>query len=116
MVPELDRNAEAILAAAAASGAPHLATLSVDAARERVRAALITRGAPLSLRSVEDTSFPTPHGVLPIRLYRPGDGRLPAALFLHGGGWTLNDVDTHDDLCRRLARRSSWLLASLDYR
>jgi acetyl esterase len=51
-----------------------------------------------------------------MRLYRPTDGVLPIALFLHGGGWTLNDLDTHDDLCRRLARRSGWLLASLDYR
>jgi len=51
-----------------------------------------------------------------VRLYRPGAGRLPVALFLHGGGWTVNDVDTHDELCRRLAKRSGWLLASLDYR
>ena len=28
----------------------------------------------------------------------------------------LNDVETHDDLCRRLAQRSGWLFASLDYR
>jgi acetyl esterase len=41
---------------------------------------------------------------------------LPVALFLHGGGWTVNDLDTHDDLCRRLAERSGWLLVSLDYR
>ncbi|HEY3866076.1 MAG TPA: alpha/beta hydrolase [Solirubrobacteraceae bacterium] len=38
------------------------------------------------------------------------------ALFLHGGGWTLNDLDTHDHLCRRIAHRSKWLVASLDYR
>jgi acetyl esterase len=51
-----------------------------------------------------------------MRLYRPGAGVLPVALFLHGGGWTLNDLDTHDRLCRRIARRSGWLVASLDYR
>jgi acetyl esterase/lipase len=116
MTQELDSDAEAILAAMAASGTPHLSTLSVDAARDRVRAALVTKGIPLALRSVEDTSVPTPSGALRIRLYRPSHRRLPVALFLHGGGWTVNDVDTHDELCRRLARRSGWLLASLDYR
>src|SRR5207247_3691387 len=60
--------------------------------------------------------LPTPGGGLGMRLYRPKAGRLPVALFLHGGGWTVNDIDTHDELCRRLAKRSGWLLASLDYR
>lgn len=105
-----------ILDVIAASGAPHLATLSVGAARERVRAALIAKGRPLALEDVRDVAVPTPSGPLRLRLYRPTDGCLPVALFLHGGGWTVNDVDTHDELCRRLARRSGWLLASLDYR
>jgi acetyl esterase len=65
---------------------------------------------------VEDVSLPTPSGALRLRLYQPDEGRLPVALFIHGGGWTVNDVDTHDELCRRLAKRSGWLFASLDYR
>ena len=114
--PVLDRDAQVILEAIAAFGQPHLATLSVAEARERVRAALIPKGEPLALRSVQDVSLQTPSGALRLRLYRPADGRLPVALFLHGGGWTVNDVDTHDALCRHLAKRSGWLLASLDYR
>jgi acetyl esterase len=65
---------------------------------------------------VEDALLPSPNGALRLRLYRPEDGRLPVALFLHGGGWTVNDIDTHDELCRRLAKRSGWLLGALDYR
>jgi acetyl esterase len=116
MTVKLDRDAQVILDVIAASGEPHLSTLSVDAARQRMRSVLVTRGQPLSLRTVQDVQVPTPSGPLRVRLYRPIDGRLPVALFLHGGGWTVNDIDTHDDLCRRLARRSGWLLASLDYR
>ena len=116
MEPRLDPDAQFILDAVAASGEPHLATLPVDEARRRVRAALVTKRPPLPLRSVEDVALPSPSGPLGLRLYRPADGRLPVALFLHGGGWTVNDVDTHDELCRRLAKRSGWLLASLDYR
>jgi acetyl esterase len=76
----------------------------------------VTRGDPIAIGSVENISLPTPHGPLPLRLYRPVEGTLPIALFIHGGGWTLNDLDTHDRLCRLIARRSGWLLASLDYR
>jgi acetyl esterase len=81
-----------------------------------MRATLMTRGESLVLPGVDDVSLPTPGGALRLRLYRPMNGNLPVALFLHGGGWTLNDLDTHDHLCRRLAKRSGWLLASLDYR
>jgi acetyl esterase len=116
MTPRLDPEAQLILDAVAASGAPPLSTLPVDEARERVRAALVAKGAPLALQSVEDVPLPSPNGTLRLRLYRREDGRLPVALFLHGGGWTVNDVDTHDELCRRLAKRSGWLVASLDYR
>lgn len=116
MTPQLDPKAGFVLEAVAASGEPHLSTLPVDQARERVRAALVTKGAPLPLHSVEDVSLPTPSGALRLRLYRPADGPLPVALFVHGGGWTVNDVDTHDDLCRRLAKRSGWMLASVDHR
>jgi len=116
MTPQLDPEAQSILDVVAAAGEPHLSTLPVEAARERLRAALVVKGAPLPLHGVTDFELPSPNEALRLRLYRPGPGPLPPALFLHGGGWTVNDVDTHDDLCRRLARRSGRLLASLDYR
>jgi acetyl esterase len=112
----LDPEGQALLEVMSASGAAPIHALSVEQARERMRATLITRGEPLRLAGVEDVFVPTAWGRLCMRLYRPAAGTLPVALFLHGGGWTLNDLDTHDGLCRRLAQRSGWLLASLDYR
>jgi acetyl esterase len=116
MSPRLDPQAQALLDVMQAAGTPQPYAQSVAVARESMRAALVTRGDPIALRSVEDVSLPTPHGALALRLYRPAEGALPVALFLHGGGWTLNDLDTHDRLCRRIARRSGWMLAALDYR
>ena len=116
MTTQLDPDAQAILEVIRAAGLAPLHTLKVEEARERMRAALMTSAESLVLPSVEDVSLPTPGGALRLRLYRPMDGNLPVALFLHGGGWTLNDLDTHDHLCRRLAKRSRWLFASLDYR
>jgi acetyl esterase len=116
MSSRLDPEAEALLEVMRATGAAQIHTLTVEQARQQMRSALVTRGEPLPLQRVDDASLPTPHGPLQMRLYRPAAGVLPVALFLHGGGWTLNDIDTHDRLCRRIARRSGWLVASLDYR
>ncbi len=116
MTKQLDPQAQVLLDVMRAVGAPALNTLSVEQARAQARAALLTRGQPLPLHHVEDLSLPSPHGALPLRVYRPRTGVLPIALFLHGGGWVLNDLDTHDRLCRRIARRSGWMIAALDYR
>jgi acetyl esterase len=115
-VIKLDPQAQMLLDVMRAVGAPALNTLPVEQARAQARAALLTRGQPLALHHVEDMSLPSPHGALALRLYRPRPGVLPIALFLHGGGWVLNDLDTHDRLCRHIARRSGWMIAALDYR
>jgi acetyl esterase/lipase len=116
MNPQLDPQAQALLEVMRAAGAPQPYALPVEQARQQMRAAFVTKGEPIPLYSVETLALPTPHGVLGLRLYRPAPGPLPVALFLHGGGWILNDLDTHDRLCRRIARRSGWLVAALDFR
>jgi acetyl esterase len=116
MTGRLDSQVQDLLDVINAAGLAPVHTLPVAQARERMRAALIGAAGSLVLASVEDVSLASPCGSLRLRLYRPCDGLLPVALFFHGGGWTLNDLDTHDALCRRLAARSGWLFASLDYR
>jgi acetyl esterase len=37
-------------------------------------------------------------------------------MFFHGGGWVVCDLDSHDEICRRLARVSGWAVVSVDYR
>jgi acetyl esterase len=112
----LDPEAQDLLDVVNAAGLPPLQTLSVDAARERMRVALVSKADPLPIDHVEDVLLPTASGHLSMRLYRPTRGQLPVALFLHGGGWTVNDLDTHDYLCRYLASRSGCVFASLDFR
>jgi acetyl esterase/lipase len=116
MTPQLDPDAAALLEVMRAAGTAQPYQLSVEQAREQMRAALATRGEPIALHRVEDLALPSPDGALSLRLYRPHEGKLPIALFLHGGGWVLGDLDTHDRLCRRLAQRSGCLLVALDYR
>ena len=52
----------------------------------------------------------------PCRLYAPSLAPLPVLLFLHGGGFVIGGLETHDSLCRQLALRSGCAVVSLDYR
>ncbi|OWJ77264.1 alpha/beta hydrolase [Haematobacter genomosp. 1] len=58
----------------------------------------------------------TPGGRIAIREYRPSAGRLPAILFLHGGGWVIGGLASHDPLCRFLAQASGAAVFAVDYR
>ena len=66
------------------------------------------------LESVE--SGKTGAGV-PVRIYRPqGTGPFPICLYFHGGGWVVGDLDSHDHVCRSLARRGGAIVLNVDYR
>lgn len=72
---------------------------------------------PVPLARVEALMLPGGAGPLPARLYDPGvTAPAPALLWLHGGGWTLGDLDSHDGLCRRLAALAGCRVVALDYR
>jgi len=52
-----------------------------------------------------------------IRPARAGaDDRLPVLIYLHGGGWMVGSVDTHDVICRALAHAAGCAVISVDYR
>ena len=51
-----------------------------------------------------------------IRIYYPVDDRiLPALIYLHGGGWTIFSIDTHDRLTREYAHRAGIAVIAIDY-
>lgn len=50
------------------------------------------------------------------RLHRPRpEGSLPVLVYLHGGGWVWNSIDTHDRLMREYAGGSGWAVVGPDY-
>ena len=52
-----------------------------------------------------------------LRLYRPaGEIALPLLVFLHGGGYVVGSLDSHDALCRDLAARARCAVLAVDYR
>jgi len=65
------------------------------------------------LASIETKSL----GEFRVRVYTPtGPGPFPALLYFHGGGWVVGDLESHDDVCRSLAKRTPCVVVSADYR
>ncbi|MHC3467964.1 alpha/beta hydrolase [Streptomyces sp. 7R007] len=50
------------------------------------------------------------------RLYRPSAASRPLVVFLHGGMWTIGDLESHDRACRRLALATGAAVLGVDYR
>lgn len=71
---------------------------------------------PAEVAAVEELAFTADGSTMNLRLYRPAaEGRLPLLLYLHGGGYILGDLDTHDRVMRLLARESGWAVLGVDY-
>jgi acetyl esterase len=74
-------------------------------------------GEPAAIASVEDADIPGPAGSIPVRIYRPDAAApLPLVLYAHGGGWVTGSLDSHDRLCRILARSLHAVLVAVGYR
>jgi acetyl esterase len=67
---------------------------------------------------VVDRTVPGPAGEIPVRVYRPSgaEGPLGVLVYLHGGGWTIGGLDTHDHPCRTLCAEAGIVVVSVDYR
>ncbi len=81
------------------------------------------------LRACRYFTPPPPQGVemensqvdeIAIRVYRPGGvtprGGWPTLLYLHGGGWDLGSLDSHDWFAFALLRRLPIAIVAVDYR
>ncbi len=52
-----------------------------------------------------------------VRSYQKGSAPSPQTLvWLHGGGWMVGDLNTHDDLCEHLAQFTGHTVLSVHYR
>lgn len=67
-----------------------------------------------------DRTIPGPAGEIPVRVCwpreTPAGESLPVFVYLHGGGFVIGDLNTHDPLCRRLCNRGDCIVVSVDYR
>lgn len=98
-------------------GAPPMSQGTPEQAREGFRMMTVGMRDPATLapvRSVEPLELP---GGIPARVYRPTtDGPVPTVVFLHGGGFVIGDLDTHDDQARLVSAEVDAVVLGVDYR
>ena len=113
----LDPTVKALLDQMAEAGAPAMSEQAPEEARAGTEGLAAMGFLPEELKSVADRNIPGPAGEIPIRIYTPeGSGLLPVTVFYHGGGWVVMNVETHDAVCRYLAKASGSVVVSVDYR
>jgi acetyl esterase/lipase len=116
--PTLDTDIAKVLKKIAKFNPPPMAEVPVDQLRQGIRT-VSDRVRSTDIYSVEDIEIPAHEGgqYIPARVYRPsGQSNLPALVFYHGGGWVLCDVETHDEVVRRIALAANCVVISVDYR
>ena len=98
---------------------PPLSQLTVEQARAMYRFKSEKFGGPkVAGAEALDLACPGPRGPIGLRLYRPAAAAAPqpALIYLHGGGWTIGDLESHDHVCRALAIAAGFPVIAVDYR
>jgi acetyl esterase len=72
-----------------------------------------------AVASADDKTIDGPRGPIPLRIYRgvgaPG-ANAPAVVYLHGGGWVIGNLNSHDEICRWFANIGACVVICPDYR
>lgn len=107
-----------VLQRMARAGHPPLYLLPPEQARAAYEAGagVLEVDKPALVR-VQQLEIPTRDGArLPARLVAPEQGALPVLVYFHGGGFTIGSIDSHDTLCRVLAKEAGCAVLSVGYR
>ena len=85
-----------------------------DSMKKKVAMTALKRPSTLDVR---EHLFATKNGAVNSRIYRPkgNDTQLPCLIYMHGGGWIIGDLDSHDGVCVDIALDGDCQVISLDY-
>ena len=116
----LDQEALRVLEIGRTAGGEPFETGSVAAARVAYNASFPTlQGEQEPTAATSELQIDGPNGPVTIRVHRgvsaPQSG-APALLYLHGGGWVVGNLDSHDEICRWLANLGGAVIVCPDYR
>jgi acetyl esterase len=90
----------------------------VRLARERMNRALEKRESIPGLPNGVETRNVTIGSGISGRIYRPSKASrpIPTLIYLHGGGWVMGSIATHDPFCRLLSEAAEVAVLSVEYR
>ena len=114
----LEPEIQLMLAAMERQAPPPITRMSVPDAREHFRARAAMAAGEVPAVRTRALTIEGGAGPLEARLYTPDgpDSERPLFVFLHGGGFVVCDLDTHDAPCRLLCHHGDFHVLSVDYR
>ncbi|QKC80118.1 alpha/beta hydrolase [Mesorhizobium erdmanii] len=116
----LDPDALRVLEIGRAAGGEPFENGRVAAARAAYDASFPTQqGEHEPVAATSQQAIDGPNGPITIRIHRgtgaPRTGAR-AVLYLHGGGWVIGSLNSHDEICRWLANLGNAVVVCPDYR
>lgn len=116
MPPELAKEARDLLSKSS-KGYPPSGSLSLDDSRRLLDEKILRWAESAEVDETWNFNIDGPSGGIPVRAYHPSvSENLPILVYLHGGGWVRGSIESHDPLCRLLAKESGCVVVSVDYR
>lgn len=117
---KLDESARRVLAMTSGSNDRPFETGTPQEARIDYNTACPTlQSAREAVASVEDRGIVGPNGPITLRIYRGIGAPLkdgPGLIYLHGGGWVIGNLESHDEICRWFANIGKCTVICPDYR
>jgi acetyl esterase len=85
-----------------------------ESMKKKVAMTALKRPSTLDVR---EHLFTTKNGPVNSRIYRPkrNNTKLPCLIYMHGGGWIIGDLDSHDGVCVDIALDGDCQVIALDY-
>ena len=114
---KLDPQIALYLKAAEELELPPLNTFSHEEVRYNLDEKMLNeKSKPEEVAKVENIWVPGFRENIALRLYTPrGKGPFSVLLYMHGGGWVIGNLDTHDSICRQFANLAGCIVVSVDY-
>ncbi|BCG96480.1 alpha/beta hydrolase [Mesorhizobium sp. 131-2-1] len=116
----LDPQARLVLDLGRQAGAPPFEPGTPEQARRAYEEGLPDlQGEREPVGSVNERAIAGPGGPLTLRIYRgqgAPDAGAPALLYLHGGGWVIGNLESHDEICRWFANIAACVVVAPEYR
>jgi acetyl esterase len=99
-----------------ASGAPPMHQYTVEQVRAQSASIQQVLGPGPAVWSVRENVVAADGRDIAARLYEPAEAPGATVVYLHGCGWVVGSLDTHDAMARTLMRESRCQAVSVDYR
>lgn len=72
---------------------------------------------PIPFSNIKNVSIDISSSKIPVRIYTPeGGSKLPIIIYSHGGFWIGGNLDTADNICRKLSKNTKAIVVSVGYR